>query len=287
MEAGNDHSDDLNVLAPGLFPAMYANPEYDWNYKTVPQVNANGRVFAHIRGKQLGGSSAMNFMFWTHPSQGDINNWGALSNKGWSWDKLAPYFAKSEKYVAPSAQTRIDLRTQYINPAAHGTSGPIFSTFPDSYGPLTEAWPRTYKTLGIEVKGDPRSGLALGGYTNLLSINTATHTRSYAANAYYLPVAGRRNLKVPTAAHVQKILFTKKGGEAVASGVQCVKGGQTITVTAAKEVIVAAGTIASPQILELSGIGNGKILRGFGIPTVVDNAGVGENLQDHVYVPTG
>jgi choline dehydrogenase-like flavoprotein len=287
LEAGNDTSSDLNVLAPGLSPIMYGNPAYDWDYKTVPQPHAADRVFAHIRGKQLGGSSAMNFMFWTHPSQGDIDNWGALGNPGWSWRELAPYFAKSERYVAPSAQTAADLRAGYVEPAAHGTSGPITSTFPDSYGPLTEAWPRTYENLGLGVKGDPRKGLALGGYTNLVNIDTATHTRSYAANAYYLPVASRQNLKVLTAAHTHKILFTVRGKDRVASGVEYAKDGQTVTVSARKEVVLAAGSIASPQILELSGIGGKKLLNKLGVPVVVDNANVGENLQDHLYVPTG
>ncbi|KAH6678758.1 GMC oxidoreductase [Plectosphaerella plurivora] len=287
LEAGNDHSSDLNVLAPGLFPIMYGNPDYDWDYKTTPQPQAADRIFAHIRGKQLGGSSAMNFMFWTHPSQRDIDNWGALGSPGWSWRELAPYFAKSERYVAPSAQTAADLRAGYVDPAAHGRSGPITSTFPDSYGPITEAWPRTYENLGLGVKSDPRKGFALGGYTNLVNIDTATHVRSYAANVYYLPVAGRPNLKVLTAAHTLKILFETRGRDRVASGVKYAKDGQTVTVSARKEVILAAGSIASPQILELSGIGGKKLLTKLGVPVVVDNANVGENLQDHLYVPTG
>ncbi|KAK1979599.1 GMC oxidoreductase [Colletotrichum cereale] len=285
LEAGADHSEDLNVLAPGLFPAMYGNPEYDWDYKTVPQTAANNKVVAHIRGKQLGGSSAMNFMFWTHPSRRDVDNWGNLGNKGWSWDALAPYFSKSESFVAPSAQQKSDLRLDYVDPGVHGSSGPIANGFPKLYSPFLEAWPRTMEKLGLGVKGDPRDGRALGGYVNLLNIKGAT--RSYAANAYLGPARQRTNLKVVTEAHVSKILFrnTKNGIEA--TGVTWTRGTEKAVATAAKEVILASGSIASPQLLELSGIGRKNVLQKHGIEVLVDNPNVGENLQDHVYVPLG
>uniref|UniRef100_L2FBI9 Aryl-alcohol n=1 Tax=Colletotrichum fructicola (strain Nara gc5) TaxID=1213859 RepID=L2FBI9_COLFN len=151
---------DLNVLAPGLFPAMYGNPEYDWDHKTAPQPAANSKVVAHVRGKQLGGSSAMNLMFWTHPSRQDIDGWGELSNAGWSWDELAPCLRNSEALVAP----------------------PIANEFPQLQSPLLRTWPRTLENLGLAVRSDPQDVKALGGYVNLLNIDGAT--RSYAANAY-------------------------------------------------------------------------------------------------------
>ncbi|KAL0937289.1 Glucose oxidase 1 [Colletotrichum truncatum] len=285
LEAGGDHTEDLNVLAPGLFPAMYGNPTYDWDYKTVPQPAANNKVVAHIRGKQLGGSSAMNFMFWTHPSQQDINNWGELGNKGWSWDALAPYFQKSESFVAPTKQQISDLRLDYLKPSAHGTSGPIANRFPATYSPLLQAWPRTIENLGLAVKSDPREGKAVGGYVNLLNIDGAT--RSYAANAYLGPARTRSNLKVITEAFVSKVLLSKGRDGVTATGVKWTKGGAQYDATASKEVILAAGSIATPQLLELSGVGDQKLLKQYGIDVLVDNPAVGENLQDHVYVPLG
>ncbi|KAF9875069.1 putative GMC oxidoreductase [Colletotrichum karsti] len=285
LEAGGDHSDDLNVLAPGLFPVMYGDPEYDWDYKTVPQSAANNTVVAHVRGKQLGGSSAMNFMVWTHPSRQDIDNWGELGNKDWSWDALTPYFRKSESFVAPSKQQTADLRLEYVDPGAHGKTGPIGTEFPALYSSLTQAWPRTLENLGLGVEGDPRDGLALGGYIHTLNIAGAT--RRYAANAYLGPIRQRPNLKVVTRAFVRKVLLRRNRHGVSATGVRWTKDNATHEAIAAREVILSAGSIASPQLLELSGIGNKVLLRKHGIESLVDNPNVGENLQDHVYVPLG
>ncbi|KAH0430339.1 GMC oxidoreductase [Colletotrichum camelliae] len=285
LEAGADHTSDLNVLAPGLFPAMYGNPEYDWDYKTVPQPAANNKIVAHIRGKQLGGSSAMNFMFWTHPSRRDIDSWGELGNEGWSWEELAPYLRKSEAFVAPTEQQAADMLLGYVDPASHGTAGPIVNEFPRLYSPLLRAWPRTLENLGLAVRGDPRDGKALGGYVNLLNIDGAT--RSYAANAYLGPARQRPNLRVVTGAFVSNIVLERSGGKVAATGVKWTKDGSTHEAAATREVVLAAGSIASPQLLEVSGIGDRRLLQEHGIEVFVDNPHVGENLQDHVYVPLG
>jgi len=267
---------------------MYSDPEYDWDYHTVPQVYANGQIVAHPRGKQLGGSSAINFLFWTHASQQDLNNWGELGNRNWSWKNVDPYFSKSEEFVGPSSLVEQDLETEYIEPSLHGKNGPILNTFPDIYGPLDEAWPRTYDTLGLEVKSDPREGLALGGYTNLINMDLKSRSRSYAATGYYLPARQRRNLKVVTGALVEKIVLEKgKEGGVRTTGVNYSTGNATVTAHAKKEVILSAGSIGSPQILELSGIGDLKLLKKYGIEVFVENENVGENLQDHAYVPLG
>ncbi|KAF3936893.1 hypothetical protein ABW19_dt0206193 [Dactylella cylindrospora] len=287
IEAGENRLSDLTILAPGLLTALYSNPDYDWNFHTVPQPNVNNKVYAHPRGKALGGSSAINFLFWTHPSQKDINNWGLLGNANWTWNALKPYFKKSETYVAPSAQVAYDLQTQFIVPSSHGSTGPIKTGFPDWYTEITEAWPRTFANLGLGVNGDPKDGLALGGYTNLLNLDLSSHTRSYAATGYYAPNAGRTNLHVFTGSLVKKVVFTTVAGAKVATGVQFIKNGTTTTLAATKEVILSAGTFGSPQILELSGIGKSSLLTQHGIPVVVNNPNVGENLQDHLYVPIG
>ncbi|KAF7890926.1 uncharacterized protein EAF01_010735 [Botrytis porri] len=284
LEAGTDHSSDINVLAPGLYTGMYGNAEYDWNYKSVPQIHANNQVIAHPRGKQLGGSSAINFLYWTHASQQDINSWGELGNANWSWEALDPFFKRSERFVSPSCVIEQDLQTESVVPTIHGENGTILNTFPDIYGPIDEAWLRTFQALGLEVKGDPRDGLALGGYTNLLNLDLDGRKRSYAATAYYLPASKRPNLKVITGALVEKIILEKGHDIDTANGVQYSNG--TIA-HAKKEVILSAGSIGSPQVLELSGIGDSNILKKQGIEVLVDNRNVGENLQDHVYVPIG
>ncbi|THV51002.1 hypothetical protein BGAL_0127g00110 [Botrytis galanthina] len=284
LEAGTDHSSDINVLAPGLYTGMYGNPEYDWDYKTVRQIHANNQVTAHPRGKQLGGSSAINFLYWTHASQQDINSWGELGNANWSWEAIDPFFKRSEQFVSPSGVVEQDLQTGNIVTTLYGDNGPIVNTFPDIYGPIDEAWPRTFQALGLEVKSDPRDGLALGGYTNLLNLDLDGRKRSYAATAYYLPASKRPNLKVITGALAERIILEKGNDIVTANGVQY---SNKTTAHAKKEVILSAGSIGSPQVLELSGIGDPNILKKQGIEVLVNNRNVGENLQDHVYVPIG
>lgn len=248
---------------------------------------ANDRMIAHIRGKQLGGSSAMNFMFWTHASQNDVDGWGSLGNHGWSWSELDPYFKKSEAYVAPSEQVEEDLQTNYVRDRLHGTKGPIANTFPQVYGPFDEAWPRTYQALGLTVDGDPRDGLALGGYTNLINVNATTRERSYAANTYYAQAKSRANLDVITGVLVDKIAWQQRSSGIRATQVLYSRLNQTYAATVSGEVILSAGSIGSPVILERSGVGSPDLLRQLGIDIVIENTAVGENLQDHIYVPIG
>ena len=229
----------------------------------------------------------MNFLWWTHASRRDIDNWGALGNKGWSWDELPPYLKKSEMYVQPSKQVEADLRTDYVEPSLHGLNGPIVNSFPNSYGPLMEAWPRTFETLGIGVDGDPRGGVALGGYTNLFNIDPESHSRSYPATAYYAPASRRPNFKAVTGAFATKILFDKVGNVTVATGVSYLKDGISYAATARKEVIVSAGSMQSSKLLELSGIGGYRLLKKYDIECLVDNPNVGENFQNHLILPLG
>jgi len=187
IEAGIDRTDDPRVLTPGLVVSMWSDPDYDWIFETIPQAHGNGRVVGHPRGKQLGGSSAINFDYWTHASQQDINDWGALGNPGWSWDKLFPYFLKSENYTAPSSSFSESIDTSFIESPLHGTKGPIQNSFPPSHDHFYAAWEPTYKNLGLGPTGDPKGGLATGAYTTLLTLAPANASRSYAGNAYYKP----------------------------------------------------------------------------------------------------
>ncbi len=108
----------------------------------------DGNRVGHPRGKMLGGSSAINAMFWTHASQRDINDWGELGNDGWSWDSLLPYFLKSETFVAPSPQTAEDLDTDFkFDPSVHGEHGPVINSFPEFHGSFSEAWPSKWTSL--------------------------------------------------------------------------------------------------------------------------------------------
>ena len=285
IEAGLDRTEDPNVLTPGLTPTMWDNPDYDWIFETVPQVHGNNRVVNHPRGKQLGGSSAINFLYSTHASQRDIDDWGELGNSGWSWSALFPYFLKSEKYNAPSASISTQVDTTFIEPSLHGERGPIQNSFPPFYDNFYKAWEPTYKNLGLGPTGDPKGGIAIGAYTTLLSLDATNATRSYAGNAYYKPNAGRPNLMVLTGAFATKIVFAASRTPLVATGVSFTISGEAYTASARREVIICAGTFQAPHLLELSGIGNASLLKSKGIDLQLDNPNVGENLQDHILLP--
>lgn len=285
LEAGIDRTDDPNVLTPGFTPTMWNNPDYDWIFDTVPQAHGNNRIVNHPRGKQLGGSSAINFNYWTHASQRDIDDWGELGNPGWSWENLFPYFLKSEKYNAPPARVSAQVDTTFIEPFLHGEGGPVQDSFPPSFDNFYKAWEPTYKNLGLGPTGDPKGGLAIGAYSTTLTIDATNASRSYAATAYYKPNAARPNLKVLTSAFATKVVFAPFKTPLVATGVTFTVSGVTYTASARREIIVSAGTFQSPQLLELSGVGNASLLKSKGIDTLYDNSNVGENLQDHILLP--
>lgn len=285
IEAGGDQTADSSILIPGLALSNLNNPAYDWAFKTTPQSNANGRVVGHPRGKQLGGSSAINYLYWTHASQTDIDDWGRLGNPGWSWKELDPYLSKSETYTPPTAEISSQVDTTLIDPAEHGSHGPIQDSFPPFYDDFYKAWEPTFKNLGLGPTGDPRGGLGIGAYATLVSQDPKDASRSFSANRYWKPNSARPNLHVLAKAQVTNVIFDSDKKPLVATGVKFVSAGKQYTAKIKREVILSAGAFQSPQILELSGIGNAKILKDHGIEVLYDNTNVGENLQDHLLVP--
>lgn len=234
----------------------------------------------------LGGSSAMNFMMLLYPSRGILDAWATVGNRGWNYESLAPYLRKFATVHPPPQAARDVVGLTYHDDTVAGGDGPVQVSFSDGYGPTNKAWMETFAGLGLEVSSDPRDGKALGAFQNVASIDPASKTRSYAASAYYGPeVAGRPNLVVLTETAVTRVLFDRTGEIPVATGVEILtKDGQKREVAASGEVILAAGALQSPQILELSGVGRAALLEGLGIPVVVDNPGVGEKMQDHAIV---
>lgn len=212
----------------------------------------------------------------------DLNGWSKLGNWGWSWYSFLPYFLRAEKYTPADQQQAQDLEIN-LDPRYHGDRGPIQTSFPPSYGNLAEAWNPTFAQLNLQLQGDPYAGRATGSYTTLITQNRANATRSYAANAYYQPNANRPNLKVLTKAYATKVLFRDGVSPLEAIGVTFTSANRTYTVKANREVILAAGVVQSPQLLELSGIGDKNLLNQHNITTLVHNPNVGENLQDHQF----
>ncbi|RFU24241.1 hypothetical protein B7463_g12097, partial [Scytalidium lignicola] len=286
VEAGGDHQGDPAVQIPGLSAKTLGKEQYDWNFTTVPQAALNNRRIRQPRGKGLGGSSAINFLMTVFPSRGIIDAWGKLGNEGWSYDELAPYFLKFGTRHSPSEEVCQITRTDVIDNHLSG-HGPIHMSYGNGFGPMNSAWMDVHTQLGLKpTGGDLASGQVSGAFQNTFNIDPATKTRSYAATAYYGSEARQRsNLTVLTNTIVQKIELQDQDSEVVATGVQVrMKDGSVRYIQARTEVILGAGALQSPQLLELSGIGGRALLEQHGINVVVENPNVGENLQDHVQV---
>lgn len=226
-----------------------------------------------------------------YPSQSGFNSWEKLGNPSWGWEVMESYFRKFHKFTEPQAKLKQEFMLDYLN-GAHGTNGPVQVSYGSEEGfpPFSQAWPRAWSTLGKPIDGDPIAGVSIGAFNCAATLHPVTRERSHAGTSYFSEqIAQRPNLRVVTEAFVETILLTQRNGtsnDRRAAGVLFVgKDGQRRHITAKNEVILAAGAVKSPQLLELSGIGNKDVLAKHGIDCIVENPKVGENLQDHGYVP--
>ncbi|OBZ73019.1 Glucose oxidase [Grifola frondosa] len=277
LEAGKPHFDDPLVLTVDGWMRQFMNPEYDWGFPTVPQVNAGNKPFLWSRGKGLGGSSAMNFLLWTKPQREDIDAFEALGSPGWNWERFQEYSKKSEKFYLRVQEGSLKVADHSPIP-----TGPLPISFARTSSGAEYPFQKSLESNGIKIVTDPMSGETVGTWKSVSVIDPETNTRSYATTGYLLPALDRPNLHVLTEAYVSKIITSKNGGEVVASGVEFEYAGATHRVDAGKEVILSAGAIKSPQILELSGIGDKAILEPLGVPVQVDLPSVGTNVQEHL-----
>jgi choline dehydrogenase len=247
LEAGpRDRS--LWIHLPIGYGKTMFHPRYNWRFETDAEPTMNGRRIYWPRGRGLGGSSSINGLIVVHGQPQDYDAWAAQGNAGWSWKEVEPYFRRSLMSVSPIGEKH-ELMEAIIRAA-------------NELG-----IPRTAAFNGVNQEGV--------GYYQLF---TKSGWRSSSATAYLRPVHGRSNLEVETDAHVLKIVFD--GIRAI--GVRYRKGGAELEVKANREVILSAGAIQSPQLLQLSGIGPASLLKSFNVPVVRDLPGVGENLQDHL-----
>ncbi|KAL1621612.1 hypothetical protein SLS56_009148 [Neofusicoccum ribis] len=289
IEAGANRKGDAKIDTPGMMTSLYDDPDYDWAFMTEPQEHLNGRQIAYPRGRVLGGSSAMDFSAVLYPNRADFNSWAELGNVGWDAESMDPYLRKFHTFHPASEITKKKLKLdEYMEEELQGTTGPLQVTIPDGYSSFHEAWMQTFQELGFNTADDPIGGEKLGAFTNPVSIHPTSKTREYSASSYLNDaVIGRPNLHVRTETIVEKInLESGSDGSVTATGVEVLtKDGdrKVFQVKPEGEVILAAGAIKSPQLLELSGIGNREILSEHGIPLLVDLPGVGQNLQDRVF----
>ena len=255
------------------------NPRTDWLYKTLPEPGLNGRSLAYPRGKTLGGCSSINGMIYMRGQARDYNAWAAATGEPqWDWAHSLPDFMAHEDHY------RMDQ---------HGTATPAFGKLHGHGGEwrvekqrlrwdILEAFAEAAVQAGIERTEDFNSGDNAGvGY---FEVNQKSGWRWNTSKAFLRPVRSRKNLVIWTEAHVEKLLFTTQDGQPRCTGAQVLRGGQSLSVQAHNEVILSAGAIGSPQLLQLSGIGDATHLTNLGIAVVKDLPGVGQNLQDHLQI---
>jgi len=266
LEAGrSDWIWDPLIHMPAALTMVIGNPLYDWRYESEPEPYMGGRRVYHGRGKVLGGSSSINGMIFQRGNPLDLERWAADPGmKNWDYAHCLPYFKRMETCTAG----RDDWR---------GDNGPLILERGRGENPLFGAFLSAAKEAGYPLTDDV-NGYQQEGFARFdAAINNGR--RWSAARAYYHPVKRRRNLTLHTLAHVNHVNF--EGTRAV--GVEYRRGGVTKTVRAG-EVILSGGSINTPQLLQLSGVGNPDELRKLGIDTVAAVPGVGENLQDHLEV---
>ncbi|KII83623.1 hypothetical protein PLICRDRAFT_47095 [Plicaturopsis crispa FD-325 SS-3] len=287
IEAGQDTTSladiSTNVKIPGFMQKNLTKPEVDWTFMSTPQPGANGRPIYLPRGKGLGGSTLINFMLLTRGHADEYDAFEKLGNPGWNWAELFKYFKKSETFTyTEEATTKLAME---VDTSAHGSSGPLQKTTPrwitDAHGAFIEA----FKALGVPYNPETSNGNNIGTWASYAALDPVEVTRSSAATAYYEPNRSKKNLTTILGARATRVLFKTDSAEAgkVAEGVEYIQDGKTLVAIAKKEVILAAGSYQTPQLLELSGIGDSKVLGAHGIPVLVDLPGVGNNLQDHSF----
>ena len=278
IEAGLDVSQNANVTDPTKF-TISLGTDIDWNYKSSPQIYAGDRIIDYHAGKGLGGTSNINGIYfyllsykhfrraltkttgmtYIRAQKSQIDIWEVVGNPGWNWNTLLPYYKKSEHLGLPTVAQR-EAGASY-NPIYHGENGYLKVGFPYNLlnGSFVHNVKSTWDRLGIPINEDVNGGDVRGFSVWPSTIDRDTNVRESAAKAYYYPILGRPNLKVFLNTTANRIVWKDGAGVATAQGVEITSTtGTIITLYARREVIVSAGSLRSPTILELSGVGNSK-----------------------------
>ncbi|RYP52733.1 hypothetical protein DL768_002162 [Monosporascus sp. mg162] len=255
-----------------------------WNVTSAPEPYLGGSTFPVRMASVVGGGSVVNGMLADRGSKADYDAWEALGNEGWGWDGLFPYFRKSTNFTPPSPGLAEDFDIQW-DPEAYG-QGPLQIGFPSMFYPDLRNMTSTWNARGVPMPARPASGDAIGFLWAPSTLDTRSGTRCHARVAYYDPVADRANLHLITGEEVVEIIFDSPGLTAI--GVEMISrdDGTVRKAYASKEVVLAAGAISTPKLLQLSGIGPANALKEAGVKVKKELAAVGANFQDHPVVST-
>ena len=270
LEAGGWGSNILFRAPAGGLLMLRDKPKFhNWAFHTIPQKGLNGRKGYQPRGKALGGSSAINAMIYIRGQKEDYNEWANLGNEGWGWKDVLPYFIKAENNE--------NGPTEF-----HGDGGPLEVSNQKAPRSISHAYLEACAKSQLKISNDFNTGSNEGAgfwQSTIFHSNRKNGQRCSTAAAYILPFIGKRkNLNIITKATVTKIIFDGKS----AVGVEYIQGGKRKEVRAKKEVIISAGSLKSPIILQRSGIGDAEDICPHGIKMLHDLPGVGKNLQDHI-----
>jgi choline dehydrogenase len=269
VEAGG-RDDWFWIDIPVGYLYTIGNPRTDWCFRTESEPGLNGRSLGYARGKVLGGCSSINAMVYMRGQKGDYDHWAALGNRGWSWDEVLPYFKQAECHFGGASEH-------------HGCDGELHVQEPRLRWEILDAWRDAAEECGIPKVPEFNRGDNFGNA--YFHMTQKRGVRWSASKAWLRPAMSRPNLKVITKAHTRAIRIGEIDGRKRAIGIELVVEGQGEGVARArKEVILAAGAIGSPQLLQLSGIGPAPLLAQHGIGVTHDLPGVGENLHDHLQI---
>ena len=269
LEAG-DKDNFFWIDIPVGYLYTIANPRTDWCYQTEPDPGLNNRRIGYARGKVLGGSSSINAMIYMRGQQSDYDYWAALGNDGWSWQDVLPVFKQSEDY-------------QHGADKFHGVGGELRVEERRVDWEILDAWREAAEEMGIPKIREFNRGDNFGNA--YFQMNQRRGKRWSATSAYLKPVMSRSNLTIRTNTAVENLCLDMSDGRLRAKGVSaCINGKEKVRFTARREILLSAGAVGSPQILQLSGIGSEKLLQDRGVKVNLDLPGVGENLQDHLQV---
>lgn len=267
LEAGGS-DDNFWFKIPVGFARSYYNPACNYMYYTAPQAELNARNIYQPRGKVQGGSGSINAMIYVRGLKIDFDDWANAGNPDWSYEKVLPYFKKVETH--PKGETEL-----------HGGKGKIQITSMKGHThPICDIYLKGCQELGYPIIDDMNAPDVFGA--GIYDVNTKNGERCSSSFAYLHPALNRKNLTLLTDARTDKILFNETQDRAI--GVAFFHNGEAKQALATKEVILAAGAVNTPKLLQLSGIGDTTHLNGLGIPTVKHLPAVGENLQDHLCV---
>jgi choline dehydrogenase len=282
IEAGDSDAKQLMSRIPAGLTKLWKSP-VDWCFSTTAQPECGGRKLEWPRGKMIGGSSSLNAMMYNKGAPDDYDEWERLGNKGWAYKDVAPYLKKAEHFHQPKDEDERKLGVEDL--AQHGRSGPWNITYP-SQAEITKIFPDACAAVGIPKTPDVNTDRGILGATAVQTFIDSSGQRASTAAAYLTAdVLQRSNLKIASRQHVTRVIFDSSGSHPRAVGVEMAASKASplrYLAKAKKEVLLCAGSIGTPQLLKLSGVGPAEELKQHQIPLVHELAGVGENLMDHM-----